>query len=183
MNQELICVKALSHPLRMEIMKVHSSSDKPLPIKEIALLLQQPPAKLHYHYKKLESAGYLEVAHTREINGITEKFYQSTGLSLDLSLSIKENPNAVAAIMPMIQRRTINAIRRIQHLDPNKFKAGLGSFAEITYSKDKAVSVKKAVADFIKHKEARLPDPDEEGDGDLYDLIFLLVPHDHNPDI
>ncbi len=36
------------------------------------------PAKVHYHVKKLESAGILKLQHTKEINGIVAKFYQPT---------------------------------------------------------------------------------------------------------
>ncbi len=42
------------------------------------------PAKVHYHVKKLESAGILKLQHTKEINGIVAKFYQPTARSFKI---------------------------------------------------------------------------------------------------
>jgi len=182
MDQQVIRVKALSHPLRMEIMKIYAKADKSLPIKDVADLLNQPPAKLHYHFKQLNKAGFLEVADTREINGITEKFYRHTGLDLDISLNMKENPDAVAALLPSLQRRTLAAIRRIQYLDPEKTCAGMGVYSEIALSKEKATAAKSAITDFLNHKPAHLPEPDNEDEAENYDLIIFLVPKE-NPNL
>lgn len=166
----------------MEIMKIYASNEHALPIKAVADLLQQPSAKLHYHFKQLETAGYLKVVGTREINGITERFYQSTGLDLDICLSVKESPDAAAAIMPLIQRKTIAAIRRIQQLDSDNFR-GIGGYMEVTYSEEKAAEAKSALMNLLKHQSARLPDCQDVDGGHAYDLIVLMVPQDESPDI
>lgn len=176
MDQELRRVKALSHPLRIQILKVINASQSALPVKRVADILEQAPSKLHYHFKQLETAGFIEVTDTREVNGITERFYSPTGAEMDLHLSAKDNPDAVLAVMPMMERRTLEAIRRLKDLTPENARIGMGSVGEIYVHPEKALETKQALGDFLDYKQARLPVAADEQTGEIYDLIVFLVP-------
>jgi len=71
-------IKAFSDPYRMVIMKNYYTLARPATVKQIADEMHEVPAKVHYHVKKLESAGILKLKHTKEINGIVAKFYEPT---------------------------------------------------------------------------------------------------------
>lgn len=51
---------------------------QPATVKEIAVALEQVPANVHYHVKKLEKAGILKLVYTKEINNIIAKYYEPT---------------------------------------------------------------------------------------------------------
>ncbi|MGF7048706.1 uncharacterized protein YdiU (UPF0061 family) [Paenibacillus sp. DS2015] len=61
--------------------------DRPATVKEIADLMGEVPAKVYYHAKKLISIGLLTLDHTRQINGITAKYY----LPFQGNISIKRS--------------------------------------------------------------------------------------------
>lgn len=93
-------IKAFSDPYRMIIMKNYYKLGEPATVKQIADNMSEVPAKVHYHVKKLESAGILALKHTKEINGIVAKFYEPTAKSFkienneigDFTFNSKMNP-------------------------------------------------------------------------------------------
>jgi len=80
-------IKAFSDPYRMIIMKNYYNLAKPATVKQIADCMSEVPAKVHYHVKKLESVGILELKHTEEINGIVAKYYEPTAKSFQIQNS------------------------------------------------------------------------------------------------
>ncbi len=77
-------IKAFSDPYRMIIMKHYYTLAKPATVKQIADCMGEVPAKVHYHFKKLESVGILVLDHTEEINGIIAKYYEPTAKSFQI---------------------------------------------------------------------------------------------------
>lgn len=78
----LICktdedIKMAFDPYRKSIIKTVLHSKEPMTVKEIADSLEEVPAKVHYHVKKLEDYGILKLAKTKNINGIIAKYYKS----------------------------------------------------------------------------------------------------------
>lgn len=71
-------IKAFSDPYRLQILTTYRKFDRPATVKEIADKLQETPAKVHYHVKKLEKVGILKLVDTKEINGIIAKYYLPT---------------------------------------------------------------------------------------------------------
>lgn len=68
-------IKAFSDPYRTEILGTFNRLGEPATVKQIADKMGEVPAKVHYHVKKLEKVGILELVRTEEINGIVAKFY------------------------------------------------------------------------------------------------------------
>ncbi len=186
-DQDIVRIKALSHPLRMEILKTLARHDQSVPIKEVAGLLKEPPSKLHYHFRQLQEADFIEVAGTREVNGIIERFYRLTGPpDLDLSLSVRDDPESVSASLPLVERRLMDMTRRLLLKIPARMSASesresfpplLGSFREVTIERDVAVKCRQALLNFLDGEESRLPDMGGlSQDGETYDLVVLMVP-------
>ena len=48
------------------------------------------PAKIHYHVKKLEAIGVLYIKYTKQVNGITAKYYDFTTDTVSISVSDKD---------------------------------------------------------------------------------------------
>jgi predicted transcriptional regulator len=71
-------IKSFTDPYRIIIMKHYFRLNKPSTVKQIADEMGDVPAKVHYHVKKLETAGILRLNHTKEINGIVAKYYEPT---------------------------------------------------------------------------------------------------------
>lgn len=68
-------IKVYSDPYRIQIMNTFRKQGRPSTVKEVADLMGEVPAKVHYHVKKLEKIGLLTLVSTREINGIIAKYY------------------------------------------------------------------------------------------------------------
>ncbi len=71
--QDLDTLKAISHPLRLDMIRLFKT---PQTVKEIAELLEKPPTKLYYHVNLLEKQQILQVIKTNVVSGIIEKTYQ-----------------------------------------------------------------------------------------------------------
>ncbi|WP_145046475.1 transcriptional regulator [Paenibacillus xylanexedens] len=69
-------IKVYSDPYRIQIMNTFRKQGRPSTVKEVADLMGEVPAKVHYHVKKLEKIGLLTLVSTREINGIIAKYYE-----------------------------------------------------------------------------------------------------------
>jgi len=67
-------LKALTHPLRLQILQLFTDPD-PLSVQMIAQRLEQPHGKIHYHVRELVQHGFLEEVEGRLINGIQERLY------------------------------------------------------------------------------------------------------------
>lgn len=191
-DQDIARLKALSHPLRIEILKILARRKDPVPIKDVAGILDEPQAKLHYHFRQLQNADFIEVGGTREIHGITERFYRLKAAlaDLDVDLKIEDDPDSVAASLPIVERRLVDMLRRllltipqrIAHSDePDAFLPCLGSFREVVMDPEVARRCKHALTDFLQGRESRLPEMrGMHEDGDVYDLVVLMVPRIHD---
>lgn len=84
-------VKIYSDPYRIQILNMYNKQGRPSTVKEIADLMGEVPAKVHYHVKKLESIGLLSMVSTREINGIVAKYYEPFKGEIHLRHEDEEN--------------------------------------------------------------------------------------------
>ena len=60
---------------RLRIIAVFRLSKEPLTVKQVADIMGEVPAKVHYHVQKLLSIDYLELVKTEVIRGIIAKYY------------------------------------------------------------------------------------------------------------
>ncbi|MGH4123529.1 MAG: ArsR/SmtB family transcription factor [Clostridium sp.] len=71
-------VKAISDPYKFRILKTFKAINEPATVKQVADYLNEVPAKVYYHVKKMEKLGILQLIFTKEINGIIAKYYEPT---------------------------------------------------------------------------------------------------------
>ncbi|MGH4140866.1 ArsR/SmtB family transcription factor [Clostridium sp.] len=77
-------VKAISDPYKIRILNTLDVMNVPATVKQIADSLEQVPAKVYYHVKKMEKLGILELIYTKEINGIIAKYYSATAENFEV---------------------------------------------------------------------------------------------------
>lgn len=82
---DLKAIKAYSDPYKVMILQTYYKLHRPATVKQVADTMGEVPAKVHYHVKRMEETGILRLCHTREVNGITAKFYQPSAKQFDVS--------------------------------------------------------------------------------------------------
>jgi len=80
-------VKAMSDPFKYRILMTFYKMEQPATVKQIADSINEVPAKVHYHVKKMEDAGIIQLVYTKEINGIIAKFYEPTAKDFEIKCS------------------------------------------------------------------------------------------------
>lgn len=100
-------IKIFLDPFRMKILKTIKNNKTPMTVKEIADNLEMTPANVHYHVKKLEAIGVLEIKHTKEINGIIAKYYDFTADTITFNTEDVDK-NVVNSLKPMFANGLIN---------------------------------------------------------------------------
>ncbi len=93
---ESLRVKTFANPLRMRILVMIDTGkgSEGVSVKQLSRELGMSHGTIFYHVKQLQRARFIEEAGTREVNGITERFYR--GLPIDVHV-----PADVAATMDM----------------------------------------------------------------------------------
>lgn len=81
---DLVAIKAYSDPFRMMILKSYFKINRPATVKQISDEMKEVPAKIHYHVKKMVASGILKLCFTKEVNGITAKFYEPCAKSFNI---------------------------------------------------------------------------------------------------
>ncbi|WHY73599.1 ArsR/SmtB family transcription factor [Fictibacillus enclensis] len=78
-TQSIDLMKIFSDPRRLRIL--HLASEQPITVKQLAAELNEHPSRLYYHVKKLEDAELLEVAETKQLGNLVEKYYQTINMN------------------------------------------------------------------------------------------------------
>jgi DNA-binding transcriptional ArsR family regulator len=97
-------LKAIADELRQRI--IHALSRQQMTVTQLGDLLDQPPAKLHYHVRELERLGLVVLVETREKGGILEKYYRTRGRTLAVPARLfRERPadETIAAIFDFLE--------------------------------------------------------------------------------
>lgn len=68
-------VKIISDKLRITVLQILIG--KKATVKQIADILGQSSAKVHYHVKELEKQGFIKIVEMVEKGGILEKYYRA----------------------------------------------------------------------------------------------------------
>lgn len=75
-------VKALAHPLRIQIL---TELAQPRTNLQVAQAVSESPSKTFFHMRELDRAGLIEMVEARPKGGVVEKFYQATARSFRLN--------------------------------------------------------------------------------------------------
>ncbi|MCT4633980.1 MAG: helix-turn-helix domain-containing protein [Firmicutes bacterium] len=78
-------IKVFTDPYRLMILKNYYEKGKSATVKQIADMMGETPAKVHYHVKKMLKAEILELEHEEIINGIIAKYYIPTAKKFEIS--------------------------------------------------------------------------------------------------
>lgn len=182
-------IKAISDPYRIEIMNVFYTLNRPVNVKEIADSLGEVPAKVHYHVKKLEDAGILELVSTKEINGIVSKYYEPVAQGFNIKREhvdpamrnavINQAQEMVSAIYDRSKRIYIDCMEKFNAADDTDGAAARTNSlhaADICLPREKAEELHKYIKGFIEKYE-------KEGseEGDTYHIFFTMIGEDKEP--
>lgn len=69
-------VRAMAHPLRIEILKRLWAAGAPRSVAEVSKDLSEPAPKLHYHFKEMLRLGLLRVARVDQKGNLSERRYE-----------------------------------------------------------------------------------------------------------
>ena len=162
--------KALSHPLRMRILRL--CLDRSLTNKQLAQWLGKDPGTVLHHVRTLVAAGFLvpdEVRHGEK--GALEKPYRATGKSWTLSL--EESP---ASQDKDAQAMLEAFVAELAEAGPGA-AAGFNRLA-LTLNEPSREELESRVLAILDEFVTRPPDPD----GEPYGLLFAMHRRSLGPD-
>lgn len=91
---DLETLKVISAPLRVQILErisLASDAGQLTTVKQLSEHLDIPPTKLYYHINLLEKHGLIQIAETKVVSGIIEKYYQIAAKHIRVDLDISKN--------------------------------------------------------------------------------------------
>ncbi|GHO43591.1 winged helix-turn-helix domain-containing protein [Ktedonospora formicarum] len=109
-------LRAISDILRVRIMD--TLKEKPMTATQLAEIIGQAPAKIHYHVRELEKVGLLKLVETREKGGILEKYYLAIAREIRTSKALFASgpqDEAIAAVENLLEQASneyISVFRR-----------------------------------------------------------------------
>jgi hypothetical protein len=116
-------IKIFSIPYRMKIIDCMYSFKAPATVKNIADKMEETPAKIHYHIKKMESVGIIRLVYTENVNGIIAKFYEPaaenfairhiTGQDQDKLKILNETQKSIATVFDESKRYFLEQIEKV----------------------------------------------------------------------
>lgn len=167
-------IKAYADPYRMKIISEFYELKKPATVKQIADKMDEVPAKIYYHVKKLEKAGILKLSHTEEINGIIAKYYELTAEDFSLSskdvndASFNEFKSEVTKMIQKIYRESEQiCLREIQKFEKDgkpipdsKYPTGSVMCKEVLYATEEEMTqINELILEFAKKHEKESTEP------------------------
>lgn len=92
--ESLQTYKALSHPLRIQILELLVVERKT--VKQLAKALKMPATKLYYHVHLLNKEDLIEVVDTKIVSGIAEDHYRACAYHYEVDRKILKENNSIA---------------------------------------------------------------------------------------
>lgn len=150
--------RAISDPYRYRILKYFYEINEPATAKQIADKMGEVPAKVHYHVKKLEKAGILEMVNTKVINGIIAKYYEPTAKSFEVfynkskegnkEVVLSESEQLISEFYDKSKRVMLSKLRACAN-DDEKMKA-IFSMDDLYLSEKEAAELEEYIGKFFK---------------------------------
>ncbi|WP_160692368.1 winged helix-turn-helix domain-containing protein [Clostridium sp. C2-6-12] len=174
-------IKAFSDPYRYKILMCFYNMKRPCTVKEIAVALDEVPANVHYHVKKLEKVNILKLVHTKEINGIIAKYYEPTAKSFN----INSLDQMVEPVKKLILSESKQAISQIYDDSKNIFLNHMENSPDSKHTKNSTLSMEnlyltenqaKEFAEYIKNfMENHCNDSNNDEELKHYHCFFTIV--------
>jgi len=84
--EDLEKIKSVADPLRVNVLRI--LIERQATVKQVADILGQSSAKMHYHVKELEKQELIKLVQTMEKGGILEKYYRAIAKSYQFKYNI-----------------------------------------------------------------------------------------------
>lgn len=110
-------MRTIADPLRLRI--VDQLIHQAMTVTQLAGVLGEVPAKLHYHVHELEKAGLLKLVETREKGGILEKYYRGVAKHISAPGTLFRGvppDEALATFTEILQPLFHGVIQAAEHL-------------------------------------------------------------------
>lgn len=89
-------IRLMTDPYRIDIIQIlRKHKNRPLTVKEIAAILDEPHGKVYYHVQKLFKFGALTIEKTEKINGIVAKYYALNFESMEIQSNSQHDDASV----------------------------------------------------------------------------------------
>lgn len=167
-------IRIYSDPYRIQILNAFHKFGRPATVKEIADKMEQVPAKVHYHVKKLESIGLLTLVDTKLINGITAKYYQAYKGSVKIKKSeIDETVHQVfqSETTKLLSNLYDENKKRFLQANQQQKPNGTITNTELQLTQEEFDELNQLILDFCKAHERK----DKTEDRDMYELFFTIT--------
>lgn len=176
-------IRALTDPYRTEIMQVMRRNDrKPMTVKQIAKVMNEPHGKVYYHIKKLEQFNAVRLEKTEKINGIIAKYYVLDFERLVLAKKYDDESNDLAldSLSSVIKKyfddnrdqflhylRNINRYmeafdeetrRKVEEDENSVIKDAFVQNTNLYFTEEEYWEFKKTIRKFIKEHSGEQPD-------------------------
>jgi DNA-binding transcriptional ArsR family regulator len=77
-ERRAVIAKMLTHPLRLQILKLLDENEKPMSPSMLAETLEAPLGNVSYHVRQLLGAKFILLKRTKQRRGAVEHFYAPT---------------------------------------------------------------------------------------------------------
>lgn len=176
MHDELIIetaeqIRALAHPLRQRIL--HLLTDSPATNKQLAMLLQVSPPRLHFHVRELHAAGLIEMVSEQPKGGVIEKYYRAVARTFRLRSTIAHeiaNADVLESSLEATRQEFIRAMTYFgDHLPLLAF-----AHEPLRLSKERLAHIKRHLEALNQEMLQAKADPERETYEDAVVLSYLL---------
>lgn len=157
-------IKIFADPYRNRIIKAFLESSVPLTVTQVANIMGEVPANVHYHLKKLIKINILELDHIEVVKGINAKYYTLAYENFRLSTSPEETNDLKAEKQHKRIKQLIcseidefrKEVQTMPKFDPNaEVSRGIFGKRDIYLSADEFQQLKDMITDFMAEKMIR----------------------------
>lgn len=157
-------IKIFADPYRNKIIKAFLESSVPLTVTQVATIMGEVPANVHYHLKKLIKINILELDHIEVVKGINAKFYRLAYENFRLSTSPEEtdklrSDKQFARIKELIYSELDEFKKEVSTMpkfEPNDEKPkGIFGKRDIYLTEEEFRKLKDIITDFMADKMHR----------------------------
>ncbi|QMS84702.1 winged helix-turn-helix domain-containing protein [Candidatus Xianfuyuplasma coldseepsis] len=159
-------LEILSNPFRLSIINTFREHGEPLTVKGCADLMNEVPAKVHYHMKKLLKINVFELDHIEVINGINAKYYYLPKVRFSLQIkasdeetlktNVKHLMNLSISQMESFKLDFIDMTQKATKLkEQNPYKVGWLSNNKIYLSEEEYDELQQLLIDFIMEHDKK----------------------------
>lgn len=163
-------IKALSHPLRVRILRILMK--RRATVQQLADELEEASGRVHYHVKQLEKAGLISLVHEQEKLGVMEKYYQAVAPVFELDGMIGDVPTVVKSFLA-IWKESETRIRdflSVTKLEPEPDSTDLFLFTQPSLTEQQAQELVSQIQELLSKY-----DSDSEP-GTKYNIVIVLHP-------